>query len=528
MRGVRSLQHALYGKWLDMPAELTRAQIVSIARPYPASFVATVLVSIGLTVMLNNSSYFYWHFTALFVHLAIGTAVLARGRIVRAQGWKVTDKRKVINSTIAEAAALSFGWFTFLSAAGLGSSPEELIFTTTIIAGVIAIGALRYAALPPASIAFLTVSVLISTTYAPFSGIPLAVFFFLVIFVLLLARIVLAQAALVTNQFEKGQALATAASERDVLQANAQRELSERQAVTAESRHRAQVEGEQSRREELARIARQFETAFVQTITELAAAAGQTRSSAQSLMETTLATHAQVRGVAGRAERADTGATALLDESANLGRSLESVESSIARASSTTEHLRTLSLAADERFGTLVGYANSAGTIADLIADVAARTNLLALNASIEAARAGDAGRGFAIVAQEVKSLASQTALATQDIRGQLGQITGAVTSTASIIVDMRESFDRINEVAEAVEQAMARQGDVIRSIQRYAGVAAELTTDLQGSVSTAEQATDAAARVTDELGSATSELVGQTQGLLRETRTFLASLKAA
>jgi methyl-accepting chemotaxis protein len=519
---------ALYGKWLDMPAELTRAQILSITRAYPITFAATVFVSIALSLTLETNPWTPLHFTALALHLAIGGGVLFRWKRARDRGFAVTDKRKTIHATIAEAAALSFGWFTFLSTAGLGASPNELIFTTTIIAGVIAIGALRYAALPPASLAFLGISGIITCIFAPFSHIPMGVAIFLAVFIGLLARTVLQHAALVTGQFEKGQRLATAASERDLLQAHTQREEYERQAAAVEARNRLQTMSEQNRREELARIAEQFEAAFLQTITELAAAANQTRESAQSLADTTFATHAQVRGVAGRAERADTGAAALLDESVNLGRSLESVESSFAKQGETGAQLVRLSHDAEERCATLVGYANNAGNIADLIADVAARTNLLALNASIEAARAGESGRGFAVVAQEVKSLASQTALATKDIRDQLGRITGAVDSTASIVGEMRTNFDLIGDVAAVVEQAMARQGDVIRSIQRYAGVAAELTTDLQGSVSSAEQATDAAARVTDELGSVTGDLVGRTQDLLRETRSFLASLRAA
>ncbi|AQR72278.1 methyl-accepting chemotaxis protein [Sphingomonas sp. LM7] len=525
---VSRLSTAVYGRWVVLPEELVRTQIMSVSRGFPFTFAMAVVVSIGMMTMYRDAGHLPIRIAALTVHLGILGGFLWRYVRQQKRDWRVENSRHAINMSVLQGGLAAFGWMAFLGTCGLGASDHELIVIVSVIAGVTAIGALRYAALPPASVAFLFTANLVNLFFAILWGMPAGMTIFLAVFVLMLGRFVLEQSELVASQYELGQARATAEHERDLLIAEAQREEWKRHAASAESRTRMEAESRRARDEEVRRIAGQFENIFMRNITDLAAAADQTRESAQSLAQSARVSQDQVRGVVGHVGEADIGAAVLLEESANLGRTRDAMETSIAAQEATTLHLHALSRAADDRFATLVGYASSAGTIADLIAEVAARTNLLALNASIEAARAGEAGRGFAVVAQEVKALAAQTSLATKDIRGQLERITEAVNSTATIVSDMRDSFGRINEVAGAVEQAMARQGNVIHSIQQYAGSAALLTSSLHGSAAIAEHAANNAAGVTEDLGIVTTDLVDKTQLLMREMRSFVATLDAA
>ena len=518
---------AFYGRWVVLPEELVRTQIISVSRGFPFTFAMAVIVSLCLMATYHDAKHLPVRIATLVLHIGILGGFLIRYLRQQKHGWRVDNSRYAVNLSMVQGALAALGWTSFLGACGLSASDHELIVIIAVISGVTAIGALRYAALPPASLAFLFTANIVNIFFAVLWGLPIGLAVFLAVFVMMLGRFVLEQSELVASQYELGQARATAEHERDLLRAEAQREEWQRHAAAAEARTRSEAESRRARDEEVRRIAGQFEHLFVRSITDLAASADQTRQSAELLALSARTSQDQVRGVVGHVGEAEMGATVLLGESENLGRSRAAVEASIAAQESTTAHLHTLSLAADDRFATLVGYASSAGSIADLIAEVAARTNLLALNASIEAARAGTAGQGFAVVAQEVKALASQTAAATKDIRARLAQITAAVDSTASIVSEMRGSFDRISEVAGAVEQAMARQGDVIASIQQYAGSAATLTSGLHGSATIAEQAADAAAAVTGELGGVTTDLVDKTQLLMREMRTFVASLAA-
>src|SRR5207244_13491360 len=89
------------------------------------------------------------------------------------------------------------------------------------------------------------------------------------------------------------------------------------------------------------------------------------------------------------------------------------------------------------------------GEVVGLIQAIAGQTNLLALNATIEAARAGDSGQGFAVVAAEVKSLAGQTAKATEEIADQIGSIQSAAADALQAIEQVEALIRAIPSVAK-------------------------------------------------------------------------------
>nr|WP_321457663.1 methyl-accepting chemotaxis protein [uncultured Cohaesibacter sp.] len=136
---------------------------------------------------------------------------------------------------------------------------------------------------------------------------------------------------------------------------------------------------------------------------------------------------------------------------------------------------------------TVSGLSNAAqkiGDVVSLIQAIAEQTNLLALNATIEAARAGEHGKGFAVVASEVKELATQTSKATEEIGSQIQGIQFSTQEAVQAIQAIADTMESVSQYTASISQAVEEQGNATYEISENVAQAANGTKQVAGNMS--------------------------------------------
>ncbi|TCR63526.1 methyl-accepting chemotaxis protein [Bosea sp. BK604] len=172
--------------------------------------------------------------------------------------------------------------------------------------------------------------------------------------------------------------------------------------------------------------------------------------------------------------------------------------------------------------------ADDIGNIVGLISTIASQTNLLALNASIEAARFGQSGSGFAVVAQEVKALANQTSRATEDIQSQIEAIRTSSDDAIRAIDAMYTSIGSLNQVSAAVATVVEQQSAATIGIAHNIDAAAKETVTAASNIEIVSKVAAEAGEAASYVAQSADRLAEQSAQLDTEVAQFLGRIRAA
>jgi methyl-accepting chemotaxis protein len=275
-------------------------------------------------------------------------------------------------------------------------------------------------------------------------------------------------------------------------------------------------------------ITREFESMIGELVSSLASSSAELQSEADLLTATAEKTGKISSEAASASKDVSGNVQSVAVATEQMTASILNISSKVQEASRTAVNAVKQAQDTDRNIAQLAQSATHIGDVIKLISAIAEQTNLLALNATIEAARAGEAGRGFAVVASEVKALASQTAKATEEISTQVADMQAATGASVKIVGDIRTTIDLISEISAAINASVEEQSESTQEIARNIQLAAQRSSTVAGNIGDVSRGAEETDIASTRLLKSARSLSGESSRLKGEVERFLGDMRAA
>jgi len=301
----------------------------------------------------------------------------------------------------------------------------------------------------------------------------------------------------------------------------------ERVEIERSEREKAEDQQRAERQAELRRFASEFEASIsvvTQSISETAALLERTTKSLSVIAHDTGQGAATVNEGAAAASHA---ARMVAQGVAELSSSIAEIAADVSQQNALADQATKRSNSGGDAVSGLAKHSDTIGEATRAIVRIAERTNLLSLNAAIEAASAGPAGRGFTIVAQEVKALAMQASEAATDIDTFLKGVRSGTQEAERSFDAIDSVIGSLAETSTAIRWEVESQRKSADTIEDYARSAAEDVGAMAVRSETLADTASAAEKLANQLDDAAAKMLRNVRDLESSTAQFVSNLKA-
>lgn len=261
---------------------------------------------------------------------------------------------------------------------------------------------------------------------------------------------------------------------------------------------------------------------------EVSAASGQVEAASQQLAEGTTEQAASIQETSSTLEETS---SMVQQNNENTRQAATMAKSAKEYAQKSNSEMSTMMVSMDD----LKQSSNEIAKIIKVIDEIAFQTNILSLNAAVEAARAGDAGKGFAVVAEEVRNLAQRSAQAAKDTASIIAKNISLSEGSVIIAKNVNESLSQIDiearKVSELLEEISTATDEQARGINEINKAIQQMEQVMQSNASTADESASASRELSsqaDNVNEIVKSLIDLVEGTNTATKTALVGLNSA
>lgn len=289
-----------------------------------------------------------------------------------------------------------------------------------------------------------------------------------------------------------------------------------------QTQKQSEAKAEEEKRKVINELANNFESSVQAIVNEVSETSNKVHQSAKETCEISIQSQQHAVTAEKLSGQSSQNMNTIASSAEELSASITEIDQSAQKSSEVANRAKEQVELTNEKVSDLAETSLKVGEIIDLINSIAEQTNLLALNATIEAARAGEAGKGFAVVASEVKSLANQTAKATEEISEQIKQIQEVSNDTADVVKSITDTIIEVTQYANEISNVTQEQGSATQEISENITFAADASGQVSQSSKEVNQKVEHVSNASEMILELSKRLTNQSTQLSEEANKFI------